>query len=69
MPVSFTVYDLTGRMIYQLTRSQYSGPQTMRWDGANDAGKRVPPGLYLWRITADTAAADYVQSGIVAVVY
>ena len=69
VPVSFTVYDLTGRMVYQLTQSQDSGPQTMRWDGANDAGKRVPPGLYLWRITADTAAADYVQSGIVAVVY
>ena len=69
VPVSFTVYDLTGRMVYQLTQSQDSGPQTMRWDGANNAGKRVPPGLYLWRITADTAAAEYVQSGTVAVVY
>jgi hypothetical protein len=69
VPVVFTVYDLSGRQVYGLTRHQSSGPRAMRWDGTSRAGELVAPGLYVWQIKADTAADEYVASGTVALVY
>ena len=36
---------------------------------ASDAGQLVAPGLYLWRLSADTDVGEYTQAGTVAVVY
>ena len=69
VPVSFTVYDLSGKAVYRLTGSESSGPRTIRWGGTNDAGELVVPGLYVWQIKADTAAGEYVESGTVALAY
>ena len=69
VPVYFTVYDLAGRAVYSRTRSETSGPRSVRWDATNEVGELVAPGLYVWQIRADTAADEYVESGTVAVVY
>ena len=69
VPVSFTVHDLAGRVMYRLTRDEGSGPRSVRWAGLDDSGKLVAPGLYVWQITVDTAVDEYVESGTVAVAY
>jgi flagellar hook assembly protein FlgD len=69
VPVSFTVYDLTGRAVFGQSTSQSNGARTVRWDGLNDTGQLVAPGLYVWRLSADTDIEEYTETGIVAVVY
>ena len=69
VPVSFSVYDLAGRVVYSRTRSEASGPRSVRWHGTNHAGGLVSPGLYVWQIRADTAVDEFVESGTVAVAY
>jgi len=55
-PVSVTIYDLEGRKVQELEerRDRASGPYRILWDGADDEGERVPPGLYIARIGVDT---------------
>lgn len=52
-PVIVTIYDVAGRRV----RTVYNGRtvdalKTIEWDGANDAGERVPSGLYFIRTEA-----------------
>ena len=69
IPVTFTVYDLSGRAVYAVTRSEQSGPGSIRWEGTDGAGALVSPGLYVWQIKADTGAGEFVESGFVSVAY
>jgi hypothetical protein len=49
--VTLTVYDLLGREIKMLVqRHELAGEHTAVWDGANSAGKKVPAGIYLYRL-------------------
>lgn len=41
------ILDASGRIVRQLWKSQAaSGAQRITWDGRDDAGRRLPPGLY-----------------------
>jgi flagellar hook assembly protein FlgD len=43
-----TVRDVLGRSVRVLTRSwQAAGSRTLAWDGNDDSGSRVAPGVYL----------------------
>ena len=43
-----TVRDVQGRVVRVLTRSwQAAGSRQLAWDGTNDSGSRVAPGVYL----------------------
>ncbi|MCY4606415.1 MAG: hypothetical protein OXE49_19435, partial [Gemmatimonadetes bacterium] len=48
VPVVLEVYSLDGRRVALLEVGlQNAGPQSLRWDGRDETGQRLPPGLYL----------------------
>ena len=70
-PVAIGVYDLSGRQI----RVIHDGPETngqyadKTWDGRNEHGQLVPPGLYLVHIKVKGDAKVEEKAHIVGVVY
>lgn len=56
------VYDRTGRPIRMLADQQQSeGAQQLRWDGRDDAGRRLPAGVYFCRLSTDGHSAIPVR--------
>jgi hypothetical protein len=52
-PASLAIYDLSGRRMRRLVSGDVAaGSQHVVWDGRDDAGRRVPNGLYLARLDA-----------------
>ena len=48
IPVNLEIYALDGRRMATVPQGQQtSGPQTARWDGRNENGQALPPGVYL----------------------
>ncbi len=54
--VAVSIWDLAGRPVVRMveTRTQATGRYRFVWDGRDDGGWRVPPGVYLLRIEVDT---------------
>jgi hypothetical protein len=49
-----SVFDVSGRVVRRLADGWLeSGPHALRWDGRDDAGRRVAPGVYFYRLTSD----------------
>ncbi len=76
----FEIYDLSGRLVRTLTASNIdAGSYTPvggsgaslpgRWDGLNDSGELLPPGLYLFRVVVDLEPDNEVSSGVVGLAY
>ena len=69
-PIDVEFFDLSGRLLRSL-RMVVAGSTTfeLTWDGTDDVGKLVAPGLYVYRlgIGADSGSASRV--GHVAVAY
>jgi len=52
--VRLDVLDLTGRRIRRLLEGTFApGPHSVAWDGLDDAGRSVPPGVYLAHANGD----------------
>ena len=71
-PVSVTgaIYDLSGRRVRELFGGrQGSGSHAADWDGRDEAGDLVAPGLYLCRIRVDSAMGVNEKAVPVALVY
>ena len=52
--LSIVVYAITGRRVATLaTGYQNAGTFSLWWDGRGDDGRRVPNGVYLYRMTTD----------------
>lgn len=52
-PAELLCYDLSGRVVRRLTRAQMpSGRDRWSWDGADEQGRRVAPGLYFLELRA-----------------
>ena len=67
-PVTISIFDLNGRPVRQIKMQQKSGTQVVAWDGRDNDGDLVPPGLFLFQI--NVATGDGVQlNGAVAVAY
>jgi hypothetical protein len=50
-PETLSVFDMQGRTVRRLAnRTTGPGVQTIPWDGRNEAGAKVPPGVYLARL-------------------
>ena len=48
--VRLDVMDVNGRRIRRLLEGTFApGPHSVSWDGRDDAGRSVPPGVYLAR--------------------
>jgi hypothetical protein len=76
--IDVTIHDLSGRALRRLvlpgvaagdyTRSGASGGLA-RWDGRDEVGQLVAPGLYVYRIEAALGVGTRVEAGTVAVAY
>lgn len=68
--VQAVVYSLAGAQVRHLSASrQAAGPQTLEWDGRNEAGKIVPPGLYLVRLEVESDDVSHVATRLIGVAY
>jgi flagellar hook assembly protein FlgD len=55
-PAEVWVYDLSGRRVRRLVdqRKVSTGVRALSWDGRNQAGDIVPPGIYYARLRVAT---------------
>jgi len=58
--VDLAVYDLAGRLVKHLAETPLAsaGAQTASWDGTDSEGRRLGPGVYLYRLRA----GEHVES-------
>ncbi len=54
--VTVRVYDLKGRGIATLFDGTSLGPSRSTWDGRDDEGRKVPPGVYICHVLASARA-------------
>ena len=70
VPVSLQVYDLAGRQVAELpVGKNQSGRHLVHWNGQNDQGRYLPPGLYVLQVKVVTDSGTVSRSSTVAVVY
>ena len=68
--VKVELFTLAGQRVRSLSdRVQGAGRHTLSWDGRDDTGQLVAPGVYLVRIGASTDGGKVVRFGSVAVAY
>jgi hypothetical protein len=79
--VRIQIFDLSGGAVRQLHAEPLAAGAYVRsgrgddggapgfWDGRDDAGELVPPGLYIYRVEVDLDTGDEARSGVVGVVY
>jgi hypothetical protein len=68
--ISVTIYNLDGRLVRTVETPATAGELTIDWDGRDDEGNLVPPGLYLYRLYVDSDTDQTKeQLGTVAVAY
>ena len=64
------IFDLAGKSVRRLEiHPERAGPQQLTWDGRDEAGGLVLPGLYLYRISVASDAGSNERAGAVAVAY
>ena len=69
-PLCIRIYDLHGAVVRELLKESGSSDRyRVVWDGQNDAGERVFPGLYLVQICVEGAQKKATLNRIIAVVY
>ena len=68
-PVHLEIFTLNGRRLRFIERHLSSGGYSQQWDGRDDAGQVVPPGLYMLRIATEADRAGEPQTRIVSVAY
>jgi len=54
--IKAVLFDLQGRKVITLTVQGAVPNYSAQWDGRNDGGKLMPPGVYIYEIKADGAA-------------
>jgi len=55
--VWLALYDPSGRLVRRLVDARLdAGPHVAAWDGADERGRRVPPGVYLYELAAPAVA-------------
>jgi len=69
-PVHVQVFALDGRPIRQLTSASTASAHVLhRWDGRDDAGGLVPPGVYLVQVDLDSDRERKTATATVSVAY
>ena len=63
--VKLRVFDLRGRELQELTFQQKSGSHTVRWDGRDEDGQLVAPGLYLFQVDIDSGKPVHFNGSVV----
>jgi flagellar hook assembly protein FlgD len=50
-PATADVFDVAGRSVKQLVAGELpAGPHAIAWDGTDDNGTKVAPGVYFYRL-------------------
>ena len=68
-PWHLRLYDLAGHALVERSQAVTAGAQDFTWDGRDQAGQRVPPGLYLLELHLDGDAHQQRVRRVVSVVY
>jgi hypothetical protein len=68
-PLRLRIYDLTGRSVYEHSLDSVAGQQEFNWNGTNNDGQRVVPGLYIMEINVQGDSGDESIQQIVSVAY
>jgi hypothetical protein len=68
-PLRFRLLDLAGRILFESTSEGIAGQQTLEWNGINNFGLRVAPGLYLAEISIAGDAGDEVERRLISVLH
>jgi cytochrome c peroxidase len=57
VPVSLHVYNVAGRLVRELipTQGLSGGEHRMIWNGRDDEGRKVPAGMYFYRLNSGTS--------------
>ena len=65
------IYTLDGRRVWGSDQMVLSGRSAIPWNGVNDIGQVVPPGLYICqvRLDADDESGAATRSQVIAVAY
>lgn len=70
VPVQVSIYDLAGRSVRDLySGTDVSGIYERKWDGRDNSGHLVGPGLYICRISVDADRGAGGKVALVSVVY
>ena len=70
VPVQLQVFSLDGRRVAQVQRGQQgSGPQQLRWDGRDQRGETLAPGLYLLGIGIEAEEKSALQLRPINIAY
>jgi len=70
IPVSVEIYGLAGRLVRNLfAGSEPSGNHRHAWDGRDNEGKLVPPGIYIGWVTAEGVAITERKGTGIMVIY
>lgn len=70
MPLEVRVYDLSGYDVRTLRSERAeSGVYSVTWDGEDEEGNLVPPGVYIVRVQIDTDSGVESRAKTVSVVY
>ncbi len=70
VPVRLQVFSLDGRQVAQVQRGQQgSGPQRLSWDGRDQRGKTLAPGLYLLGVGIEAEDTGDLQLRPVGIAY
>lgn len=69
--VRVDIYDLAGRRVRRLGPLMYgAGSMTLTWDGRDEEGDLVAPGVYVYQLSAESDTDEgKVRTGSVAVAY
>ena len=68
--VDVEVFKLSGELVRRLSpQTRETGPHSVRWDGRDDGGRIVAPGIYLVRVEVDADTGRWARTLPVAVAY
>ena len=68
--VEFEIYDLSGRSLVRFEAGdRAAGALEFTWDGRDQHGQPVPPGIYLYRFAVDSDDTAARHSGVLSVAY
>jgi hypothetical protein len=68
--VGVAVWDLLGRLVRQVYAGRDDvGTYERTWDGRDELGRLVPPGLYLYRVSVEADHQTVEQAELLHVVY
>lgn len=68
-PIKVEVFDLGGRLLRSMKQDAVSGGYSLDWDGKDEEGNLVVPGLYLVRVSVDADAAKSALVRLISVAY